>query len=134
MDLRQHYLKYLIAINSGCKPGALDPFVHKGVIHNDSGPMSIAKYATNVTDAQAYFQGLDFKIEKLVVDPDKDEGDQGTGNIAVRLILTFNPTPGEDESFHEHCFYRFEGGKIRQVWSMLDGAGLEWSKKRANIG
>src|ERR1700742_2672565 len=131
MDLRQHYINYISSINNGCKPGTLDPFVHEGVVHNDSPPLSVAKYATNMTDAQASLPGLLFHIDKLVVEPDKDKGDQGNGNVAVRIRLSFRPQPKKEEIFHEHVFYRFEDGKIRQVWSMLDGAGLKWAQERA---
>jgi predicted ester cyclase len=132
MDLRQHYLNYISSINDGCKPGTLEPFVHDGVIHNDSPPLSIARYATNMTDAQASLPGLTFHIDNIVVEADKDGGDHGNGNMAVRIRLTFKPLPDKEEVFYEHVFYRFEDGKIRQVWSMLDGAGLKWAQARSN--
>jgi predicted ester cyclase len=131
MDLRQHYFKYITAINEGCKPGTLDPFVHEGVVHNSSPPMSIVEYAKNMTEAQASFQSLRFSVDKLTVEPDMDNGDRGNGNVAVRIKLSFEPAPGKEEVFHEHVFYRFEEGKIREVWSMLNGAGLKWSQERA---
>lgn len=131
MDLRAHYLNYIAAINDGCKPGTLDPFVHEGVVRNESLPLSIADYAKNVTDAQASLTNLFFNLDMLIVEPDKDKGDQGSGNVAVRIRLTFDPEPGQKETFHENVFYRFENGKIKQVWSMLDGAGLKWAQERA---
>ncbi|ETI21675.1 hypothetical protein G647_08022 [Cladophialophora carrionii CBS 160.54] len=132
MDLRQHYLDYISAINDGCKPGALDPFVHEGVVHNDSPPLSVADYAKNITDAQASFSDLSFNIERIVVEPDGDQ--EGFGHLAVRISLAFRPTPGQEETFYEHVFYRLEAGKIRRVWSMLDGAGLKWAEERASAG
>ncbi|OCT45389.1 NTF2-like superfamily protein [Cladophialophora carrionii] len=132
MDLRQHYLDYISAINDGCKPGALDPFVHEGVVHNDSPPLSVAGYAKNITDAQASFSDLSFNVEMIVVEPDGDQ--EGFGHLAVRIRLAFRPTPGQKETFYEHVFYRLEAGKIRRVWSMLDGAGLKWAEERASAG
>ncbi|KIW64737.1 hypothetical protein PV04_09649 [Phialophora macrospora] len=136
MDLKQHYLDYIAAINDGCKPGTLDPFVHEGVVHNDSPPLSVADYAKNITDSQASFSDLSFTAEMIVVEPDgdKDAGERGSGNVAVRIKLAFRPTPTQEETFCEHVFYRFEAGKIRRVWSMLDGAGLKWAEARANAG
>jgi predicted ester cyclase len=134
MDLRQHYLDYIAAINDGCKPGTLDPFVHEGVIHNDSPPLSVADYATNITDSQVSFPDLSFTVDMIVVEPDgdKDGREGGSGNVAVRIKLAFRPTPAQVETFYEHVFYRFEAGKIRRVWSMLDGAGLKWAEERVN--
>ncbi|KAJ9604269.1 hypothetical protein H2200_011103 [Cladophialophora chaetospira] len=134
MDLRQHYLDYLAAINDGCKTGSLDPFVHQGVVHNDSSPLSIADYAKNITESQSSFTNLFFSLDMLVVEPDKDKGGQGYGNVAVRIRLIFDSEPGEKETFFENVFYRFEEGKIKQVWSMLDGAGLKWAQERAAGG
>ena len=131
MDLRDHYLNYIAAINDGCKPGSLDPFVHEGVIYNDSPPLSIADYAKNMTEAQASFTNLSFNLDIVIVEADKDKGDQGNGNFAVRISLTFEAESGREETFHENVFYRFEGGKIKQVWSMVDGAGRKWAEERA---
>ena len=132
MDLKQHYLNYISAINEGCTVASLEPFVHEGVIHNDSPPLSIARYATNITDAQASLSNLIFYVEKLLVELDKDKGDQGNGDVAVRIKLSFRSTPDKEEVFHENIFYRFEDGKIRQAWSMLDGVGVKWAQERAN--
>ncbi len=131
MDLREHYLKYIAAINNGCNPGSLDPFVQDGVVHNESLPLSVADYAKNMTEAQASFTNLSFDLDILIVEADKDKGDQGNGNVAVRIRLTFDSEPGRKETFHENVIYRFENGKIKQAWSMLDGAGLKWSEERA---
>lgn len=131
MDLREHYLSYIAAINDGCQPGTLDPFVQEGVVHNESPPLSVADYAKNMTEAQASFTDLSFHVEMLIVEADKIKGDQGNGNVAVRIRLTFEPERTQKETFHENVIYRFENGKIKQVWSMLDGAGLKWSQERA---
>jgi predicted ester cyclase len=128
INLRKHYNNYIDAINKGCQPGTLDPFVNEGIIHNDSQPLSIAEYTKIITDSQKSFLNLDFEIQQLVVDA---EDDSGTGNVAVRIKLTFHGKESNVmETFYEHVFYRFEAGKIMQVWSLLDGAGLEWAKKR----
>ncbi|EXJ56132.1 hypothetical protein A1O7_09063 [Cladophialophora yegresii CBS 114405] len=132
MDLRQHYLDYISAINDGCRPGALDPFVHEGVVHNDSQPLSVADYANNITEAQASFSELRFNVEMIVAEPELDGDKEGDGNLAVRIKLAFRQRPGQEETFCEHVFYRFEAGKIRRVWSMLDGAGSKWAEARAN--
>jgi predicted ester cyclase len=134
MDLRQHYRDYIDSINAGCKGGTLDRFVHEGIVHNHSSPMTVAQYAQIMIDSQASFPDLNFEVEQLIVDGDQDSKDGSSGNLAVRIKLTFRPDPQKEESFHEHVFYRFEDGKIRQVWSMLDGAGLRWAQERQDSG
>jgi len=151
MDLREHYLSYISRINRGeCAAGGLNlglsPFVHEGVIHNDSPPMTVDEYARLISDSQRELPGLYFDAEMLVVEsatqPDQhphphsagQSSSQGAANgtVAARLKLTYKPTPGTDETeaFYEHVFYRFQGGKISRVWSLLDGAGLRWKEER----
>lgn len=75
----------------------------------------------------------------LTVEDDEGAGaESGTGTVAARLRLSYSPlgkpvhggsenTEGDggvDEAgivvFYEHVFYRFEEGKIRKVWSLVD--------------
>lgn len=129
MDLRKQYQDYIVAINN---KKTLENFVHDGVCHNNSGPLSAVKYTQNIRDAQADMLGLFFEIDSLVVEADEgSRGEQGDGNVACRIKLSFESKSGEKEDFIEHVFYRFEQGKIKRVWSLLDGAGLEWCKRRA---
>lgn len=132
MDLRDQYLTYISVINSGkAGSGGLSDFVNEGVIHNDSAPMSVDKYAKLITDSQRDLPGLLFEIDMLVVEDDKGEqSTNGDGSIAAIIKLTYHPTLTTEETFHEHVFYRLERGKISRVWSLLDGAGLKWKENR----
>lgn len=133
MDLKQHYDDYISAINAGCHVEALSNFVREGIVHNDSPPLSVEQYANAIADSQASFPGLDFHVEMIVVESDKDDkGQLGYGNVAVRIKLSYDhPELGRKEGFHEHVFYRFEGWKITRVWSLLDGAGQKWRDEKA---
>jgi len=132
MDLREHYLSYISQINAGqCGSGGLSKYVHEGVVHNDSRPMPVDDYAQIIIDSQADLPGLLFEVDMLVVEEaHDDQRGPGDGSVAARLKLTYSPEPLTTETFFEHVFYRFEGGKIRRVWSLLDGAGLKWKEAR----
>lgn len=67
---------------------------------------------------------LRFEIELLIVDPPY---------VASRLCFDCTPTGsflglavnGKKVSFTENVFYAFQGGTIRQVWSVIDKAAIE---------
>ncbi|KAL2413557.1 hypothetical protein ABEF95_004479 [Exophiala dermatitidis] len=144
MDLHNIYTSYIAQINAGCGSGALKNYVNDGIIHNDSKPMSVDEYAQIILDSQAAFPGLFFEVERLVIESDKGEpGEKGDGNVAARIKLSYTSSQvhsqqGDEatssqspkEFFYEHVFYRLEGGKISQVWSLLDGAGQKWNEER----
>lgn len=135
MDLKKHYLSYIARINSGqCDSGALSPFVHEGIVHNDSPPLSVEEYAKIIADTQSVLPGLHFETELLAAESARDAqgqpNTQGDGTVAVRVKMSYKPTPTTDETFYEHVFYRFQGGKISKVWSLLDEAALKWKEER----
>ncbi|KAK4939205.1 hypothetical protein LTR10_020504 [Elasticomyces elasticus] len=132
MDLREQYLAYISRINSSQSDSSgLSEFVNDGVVHNDSVPMSVDEYAKIISDSQRDLPGLFFEVDMLVVEDDtSQQAKTGDGSVAAIIKLTYNPTPTTRDTFREHVFYRLEGGKISRVWSLLDGAGLEWKETR----
>lgn len=63
-----------------------------------------------IDKTSSVFPGIIFVPERLLCDEQKCE-------IACRIRFDFED--GRD-SFYEHVFYRLEGGKIAEVWSMVD--------------
>ena len=67
---------------------------------------------------------LQFNVGLLLEDPP---------HIATRLDFVCTPTGdflglpinGRTISFAENVFYRFEDGKITEVWSVIDKVGIE---------
>jgi predicted ester cyclase len=120
MDLRATYNEYIETLNNqGYK--RLAPFVHDNMIHNDSKPMSPDAYGQMILDTIQDFPGFRFHVEMLTVE---QPGNAGDGTVAARLRLSYAPlgtrTEAERVVFYEHVFYRFELGKIRRVWSLVD--------------
>lgn len=139
MDLRSIYNAYITTLNDQGYT-RLSPFVHEDMIHNDSKPMSPDQYGQMIVDSIQDFPGFLFAVEMLTVEEDESSGARsgsGTGTVATRLRLSYTPGQtgsvsgartnvdadgGESQrvTFYEHVFYRFEAGKIRRVWSLVD--------------
>ncbi|KIW21503.1 hypothetical protein PV08_02083 [Exophiala spinifera] len=127
MDLRTFYLGYIAAINTSTDLATdLCPYVKEGLIHShdDKTPLSVDAFAEMLRQSQRDLPGLHFGIDMLVVENDLAKKD--AGNIASRLRLSYQPSPGTTQVFFEHCMYRVEEGKIARVWTVLDGAGQKW--------
>lgn len=139
MDLRSIYNTYIATLNDQGHT-QLSPFVHEDMIHNDSKPMSPNQYGQMIVDSIQNFPGFRFAVEMLTVEEDGSSGAKTgsvTGTVAARLRLSYTPGQsgtgsggrtnadaegGESQrvTFYEHVFYRFEAGKIRRVWSLVD--------------
>ncbi|KAJ9635010.1 hypothetical protein H2204_005965 [Knufia peltigerae] len=127
MDLRKFYFNYISAINTSTDLTTdLRPYVKEGLIHShdDKTPMSVDAFVQMIRQSQKDLPGLHFGIDMLVVENDSAKED--TGNIASRIRLSYEPSPGSTQVFFEHCMYHVEEGKIARVWSVLDGAGQKW--------
>ena len=115
--VRARYRRYISYLNNR-RLDELDEFVHEELTYNGE-PETRADYRARIAGDVAAIPDLYFDVQLLVVG-----GDQ----VGCRLF--FNCTPqsewlglrpnGKSISFAEHVFYKFRGGKIYEVWSLLD--------------
>ncbi|KAJ9606732.1 hypothetical protein H2200_008741 [Cladophialophora chaetospira] len=125
MDLKAKYHAYIDTLNSDMPPGSLDQYIKDGVKFNDFKPLSPAECIANVKSVKADLPGLHFAVDWLILEKDQgSQGAQGFANLAVRANISYHPEPGKELAFWEHCFYRFEEGKIARAKSVVDVWGL----------
>ncbi|GHD20064.1 ester cyclase [Tianweitania populi] len=121
-QLRTIYEAYIDCLNRQDWP-QLEAFV-AGNVHYNGGLIGLSGYQQMSEKDHRDIPDLSFNIQMLVA-----EG----STIAARL--RFNCTPraeflglpvnGQRVSFCENVFYRFEAGKIHEVWSVIDKAAIE---------
>ena len=120
--LERHYLRYIDALNER-RFDDLPAFVAEELVYNDA-PISGGQYRDMLEDDVRRIPDLFFDVRHLVV-----AGDQVACRLRfectpVEAFQGFQPT-GHPVVFAEHVFYRFEGDRIVQVWSLLDVAALQ---------
>ena len=119
--LESTYLAYLGVLNDR-RFGELDRYVCDELVYNDK-PLTRQEYAELIAaDVRA---APDLRYEAHLL---------SSGDDLVACRLWFNCTPtatflgleptGAAVSFAEHVFYRFEDGRIAQVWSLIDRAAV----------
>lgn len=121
-ELRTIYLGYLDCLNAQ-DWSRLGEFVHETATHNGR-PFGLAGYRSMLESDFRQIPDLHFHAELLVCEPPV---------IAARLRFHCSPKGeflglplnGRTVSFAENVFYEFDGGKIRQVWSVLDKTAIE---------
>ncbi|MGJ4952273.1 ester cyclase [Bradyrhizobium sp. HKCCYLS20291] len=121
-ELANHYRAYIVCLNAQAWP-ALGDFVHEHVVHNGR-QLGLAGYRDMLIGNFADLPDLRFNIGLLVSDPPR---------VASRLDFDCTPKSaflglannGRRIAFAEHVFYEFRDGRIAQVWSVIDKAGIE---------
>jgi predicted ester cyclase len=116
-DLRQRYLGYLDVLNER-RWEDLAGFVADELTYNGRA-LTGTEYERERRDDVAAIPDLRFDVDLLVV-----EGDRVACRLAFdctpeRPFLGFDP-PGRRVQFAEHVFYRFQDGRIVEVWSLID--------------
>lgn len=114
-DLESTYLAYLEVLNDRRFD---DRYVCDELVYNDR-PLTRREYAAMIAEDTRAVPDLRFKAHLLST---------GGGIVACRLWFECTPTKtflgleptGRPVSFAEHVFYRFEGGRIAHVWSLID--------------
>ena len=117
VDLADRYRAYLACLNER-RFHDLREFVHEPVVHNDR-TLRIAEFQDLLRRDATEIPDLRYEIERLVV-----QGEQ----VACRIRFDCTPTAsfrgipptGRSISFVEHVFYRYEDGRIAQIWSLID--------------
>lgn len=116
------YRDYLDCLNRQDWP-QLGRFVHDHVRYNGD-VIGLSGYRAMLTRDFAAIPDLHFDIDLLICEPP---------HIASRLAVDCTPegtflglpVDGRRVSFTENVFYRFAGGKIEAVWSVIDKAAIE---------
>jgi predicted ester cyclase len=117
LDREDHYRGYLACLNER-RFVDLGDFVHDPVTHNDR-TLTMTKFQDLLRRDATEIPDLYYAIERLVV-----QGEQ----VACRIRFDCTPTgsfrgiPATDQpiSFVEHVFYRYQSGKIAEIWSLID--------------
>lgn len=115
--LEQRYRDYLAVLDER-RFDDLSAFVADVVVHDDV-TMSGQQYREAREDEVRRIPDLSFQVLHVLVAGDL---------VAARLRFDCTPVlafrgrepSGSPVAFTEHVFYRFEGGRIAQVWSLLD--------------
>lgn len=121
-ELSDIYRAYLACLNMQDWP-TLGQFVHDDVVHNDRR-LGLSGYRAMLERDFDEIPDLSFNIQLLMSDPPY---------IASRLAFDCTPkgtflglpVNGRRVSFAENVIYEFRGGKIAQVWSVIDKAAIE---------
>ena len=120
-SLEATYLAYLDALNDRRFDDLVD-YVGDELTYNDE-TLTRRQYAGMIAEDARAAPDLRFDPHLLVVADD---------TVACRLWFTCTPTStffgcvptGRPISFSEHVFYRFAGGRIAHVWSLIDRAAI----------
>ncbi|WP_149537015.1 ester cyclase [Siccirubricoccus phaeus] len=120
-DLADTYRGYIACLNRRDWPD-LAQFVDPEVRHNDR-PLGLPGYRAMLEADVRAIPDLRFEIELLLAEPPR---------LASRLrfdchpagVLFGLPVNGRRVVFAENVFYEFRGGRIVQVWSVIDKAAI----------
>lgn len=121
-DLSDRYRGYIACLNKQDWPN-LGRFVYDEVTHNGR-KLGLSGYLEMLVRDFDEIPDLYFNIQLLVADPPY---------VASRLSFDCAPrgtflgldVSGKRISFAENVFYEFQGGKIGQVWSVIDKTAIE---------
>lgn len=121
-ELSTIYRNYIDCLNQR-DWASLDRFVEEGVIHNGR-PIGLPGYREMLERDVRQIPDLRFNIELLVAEPPM---------LASRLRFDCSPRhtflglniDGKRITFAENVFYAFRGGKIANVWSVIDKSAIE---------
>ncbi|WP_407051980.1 ester cyclase [Methyloraptor flagellatus] len=101
----------------------LGEFVAAGAIHNGR-PLGVDGYRAMLEENCRDIPDLQFKLDLVMADE---------AHIASRIRFDCTPrgeflglpVNGRRVVFHEHAFYTLAAGKIAEVFSVIDKAGIE---------
>ncbi|PWL19103.1 ester cyclase [Falsochrobactrum shanghaiense] len=127
-ELGDIYEDYIECLN-GQDWERLGEFVHEDVVHNDR-PLGLAGYRAMLEGDFDAIPDLRFTMELCVCEPPF---------VSSRLWFDCAPkgelfglaVNGRRIRFAENVFYRFQAGRIVQVWSVIDKSAIEAQLVRA---
>jgi predicted ester cyclase len=120
-NLESTYRAYLDALN-GRRFDELDRFVCDELVYNDK-PLTRQEYAGMIAEDARAVPDLRYEAHLLSTDGDLVGCRLWFHCTPTSTFLGLEPT-GRAVSFAEHVFYRFKGGRIVQVWSLIDRAAV----------
>ncbi|MEJ2869102.1 ester cyclase [Actinomycetospora sp. OC33-EN08] len=120
-DLEQRYRDYLGCLNAR-RFDDLGAHVGEDVLHNGVR-LGLGGYRAMLENDVGTVPDLVFDVRLLVATGDTVGAILGFECTPVREFRGLPPT-GRAISFTEHVFYRYRGGTIAQVWSLLDDAAI----------
>ncbi len=116
-DLITVYREYLACLN-GRQWDSLGQFVADR-LHYNGKPLSLSDYrAMLIADTRA-IPDLEFRPQLLLADDHVVSARLYFECTPRDTFLGFEPTGGP-MAFPEHVFYRFDDGRIVEVWSLID--------------
>jgi predicted ester cyclase len=121
-DLSDVYRDYIACLNRQ-HWSELGQFVHDDVIHNDR-PIGLSGYRDMLVKDFEAIPDLHFSIQMLIADPPYIASRLGFDCTPKGTLLGLRVN-GKRVSFSENVFYEFRGGKIREVWSVIDKTAIE---------
>jgi predicted ester cyclase len=121
-DLADRYRAYIACLNRQ-DWDKLYQFVADDARHNGR-PFGLPGYRAMLERDFAEIPDLEFNIELTVCEPPR---------VASRLRFDCHPkglflglpVNGRRVAFAENVFYKFRGGRIAEVWSVIDKAAIE---------
>jgi predicted ester cyclase len=127
--LSDHYHQYIALIRSReYTINTLAPFVHDDNVIFNGNPLSRQGYHDLIRGALGD-PDSDIEVERLVVQDN---------NVVARIVFSRRPSEGTVIPgvvirgrlvTAEHAIYRFEEGRIRQVWSIVESRPLDAAPK-----
>ncbi|KAJ7141763.1 hypothetical protein C8R43DRAFT_587643 [Mycena crocata] len=123
MPLKAQYQAYIKQLNAQkTSDDDLAAFVHDSVTHN-ARQLTRSEYGAMIAASITGAPDLYFDVHTLVVDETQVASRIHFDCTPVSEFVGRQPTGGK-VAFYEHVFYRFEEGRIREVWSFLDEPAL----------
>jgi len=121
-ELAGAYRAYIACLNAQDWPN-LGAFVADDAVHNGRR-LGVSGYRAMLERDFRDIPDLRFNVAMLVCDPP---------HVAARLAFDCSPVAGflglpvngKRVAFAENVIYRFAGGKIAEVWSVIDKAAVE---------
>jgi predicted ester cyclase len=122
MNLANIYQAYIACLNER-QLDRLGEYVGDSVIYNGS-TIGLTGYREMLAGNYRDIPDLRFVIDLLLCD---------SSTVASRLRFDCRPSAaflglrvdGRHVVFHENVFYRFAGGRIQEVWSVIDKSEIE---------
>lgn len=122
VTLARIYNDYIACLNAR-DWASLDGFVDIDVVHNDRR-LGLAGYRAMLEQNVRDIPDLRFETDLLVVQPPQIGSRLKFDCRPIGLFLDL-PIDGRHVVFYENVFYRFERGRIVQVWSIVDKAAIQ---------
>ena len=127
LDLPTLYRGYIDCLNRQDWP-ALERFVQDDVSRNGDR-IGLAGYRDMLRGDFAAIPDLHFHIDLLICEPPHTASRLRFDCVPRGSFLGL-PVDGRRVRFTENVFYRFAGGRIEAVWSVIDKAAIEAQLQR----